>query len=179
MLPVHLSSPQRVKRPQPGNVRDKGTFLWFMDDDDYASPETVTDVLRAISQPDWAARVILLPMTIVSRGIVLNHVVPREDSLRFERLRRFGHEVSTSCVIFPRGVIESVDGWDERLVAGQDTDLFLRVSRHADAKCLKTHAVSIEWQTRNVLRGLSIGSSLERFSSCVGTGKISLSYCVT
>ncbi len=140
-----------------GMALSRGSFIWFIDDDDYASTKTLEDVLLAVRRPDLSDRILLLPMNVVTGETRLLQVKPREDSLHYERVRRVGHEVSTSCVIFPRSVLDAVAGWDASLWAGQDTDLFLRVSRVADCCCLDTEGVQVDWGhsgriTRSIFR---------------------------
>jgi hypothetical protein len=70
--------------------------------------------------------------------------IPAEEEDKFERCRRFGLEVTTSCAVFSRDVISQVGGWDESLYAMQDTDLFLRVAEVAVFRCLKTEPVCVD-----------------------------------
>lgn len=134
-----------------------GDFIWFMDDDDYTSSKAVEDILRAVEQVRCDNCMILLPMTIMAGNIVLKEVMPVADHFRFEWLRRVGQRVNTSCAVFARAILDRVGGWDERLLSGQDTDLFLRASREGTWLVVDTDAVVVEWQhpariTRSVYR---------------------------
>lgn len=135
----------------------RGQFLWFLDDDDFAPPSTIQRVLDAVSRPALAHSVLLMPMTPVCDDVPLTTVFPRSERFSFASLRHIGHEVSTSCVILPRAAMYAAGGWDETLCAGQDTDLFLRVSRVAPGRYLDCDGVWVDWShsnriTRSLLR---------------------------
>jgi hypothetical protein len=118
--------------------------VWFVDDDDYPGRETVRDVLRAISAPELAGKVLLLPRSKVLNGTQIHLDMPTQEQNKFDRYRRYGIEVTTSCAVFPREVVSGVGGWDESLRALQDTDLFLRVSKMATFHSLETEPVCID-----------------------------------
>lgn len=91
-----------------------GDFIWFLDDDDYATPETVQDVLRALSHGPQD-RILLMSRMIVQEGTPIRLDVPVDEADKYDRYRRSGVEVTTSCAIFPRDVVSRLRGWDETL----------------------------------------------------------------
>lgn len=102
---------------------DPSDWLWFIDDDDFVDSSSVERVLHAIEQSEENELLALLRCE--AEGEI---VVPQVRSL-FERYRRQGQEVNTSCLVIRRKLFLQIDGWDENLVAGQDTDLFLRAAQ--------------------------------------------------
>jgi Glycosyl transferase family 2 len=106
----------------------RGAHVWFMDDDDYATQPTVADALRAIGAGS-GARILLMPRSLVLEETAIERRVAVGEADKFERYRRFGIEVTILCALFPRAVLEQLDGWDETLRALQDADLFLRAAK--------------------------------------------------
>lgn len=122
-----------------------GRFIWFLDDDDRPGPQTIRDVLST-ARTDDGETVIALPMRIMLDGECFRLIQPTREGMAFDSVRRNGHQVNTSCAVFSRSLLERVGPWDESLLTGQDTDLFLRVAA-ANAHCLtpQTEPVRVEW----------------------------------
>jgi len=127
-----------------GFAASRAPFVWFMDDDDYGTPRTVRDVLRSVSDEPARRDVVLLPRRVVFRGTHLRLDMPRDEPNKFERYRRYGLEVTTSCAVFPREVVSELEGWDESLRGLQDVDLLLRASQVATFRCLATEPVCMD-----------------------------------
>jgi GT2 family glycosyltransferase len=121
----------------------RGAWLWFLDDDDYATARTVADVLDAISI-GTGPRILLMPRTAVLDDTPIATTIPSDEADKLARYRRHGLEVTTSCALFPRSVLARLNGWDERLRALQDTDLFLRAAEIATFACLRTEPIRVD-----------------------------------
>jgi glycosyltransferase involved in cell wall biosynthesis len=115
--------------------------IWFVDDDDFVPVQAIKDVLEVVGNQPLSSQVILLPMRLMSNSSLIRKIVPSEERNNFSKYRDIGHQVTTSAAVFSRKTIQEVGGWDDSLVAGQDTDLFLRVSQITDFKCLATEPV--------------------------------------
>jgi glycosyltransferase involved in cell wall biosynthesis len=126
-----------------GFALTRGAYVWFMDDDDFATPRTVRDVLDAVMERS-GKEILLMPRTIVLDDTPIRLDFPANDPDKFERYRRIGIEVTTSCALFPRTIIARLHGWDEALLALQDTDLFLRAAQIAKFACLPTDPVRVD-----------------------------------
>ncbi|MBU0716996.1 MAG: glycosyltransferase, partial [Planctomycetes bacterium] len=140
-----------VKRPlgapaarNRGLAESRARYVWFMDDDDYASQRTVSDVVESLRSNPTPDSVILLPRDLVFGGVRIRHVVPVDEPNKCGRYRAPGPEVTTSCAVFLRRVLEEVGGWDERMRSLQDTGLFLRVARVATFRCLQTEPLIVD-----------------------------------
>ncbi|MBW4496554.1 MAG: glycosyltransferase family 2 protein [Oscillatoria princeps RMCB-10] len=118
-----------------------GEYIWFIDDDDFAPPQAIKDVLKFTGERSSHSLAILLPMNAMYQNIIVEQFVPVEKENTFDIYRDRGHEVTTSGAIFSKKIISEIGGWDEFLVAGQDTDLFLRVSRLTNFTVLKTEPI--------------------------------------
>jgi hypothetical protein len=121
----------------------QGAYIWFMDDDDYATAQTVADVLEAVSART-GPEILLLPRATVLDGTAIGLTVPSDEAVKLDRYRRVGTEVTTSCALFPRSVLVRLNGWDESLSALQDTDLFLRAAAITTFASLPTEPVRVD-----------------------------------
>jgi glycosyltransferase involved in cell wall biosynthesis len=135
----------------------RGKWIWFVDDDDIVPIKAIEKVLHIINQEKSHDEVLLLPMTQVSDTFIVNKVYPTQERNNFNSYRHKGHEVNTSCAVFLQKILIESEGWDDSLVAGQDTDLFLRISRIAHLTCLETDPVVVnighaKRTTRNVVK---------------------------
>jgi len=131
LQPAHFGAPAARNR---GLCESSGDYVWFVDDDDIVPRVTVVAVERLLSGLA-ANTTILLPMNHFRDGILIDTRRPASVEQSFSRYRDKGHMVSTSCAVFPRAVLTRVGGWDESLLGGQDTDLFLRVSQFCAFVC--------------------------------------------
>jgi glycosyltransferase involved in cell wall biosynthesis len=120
-----------------------GNYIWFMDDDDYATDRTVSDALSAAAN-GLGAEILLMPRNVILDGVALDRCVPADEPDKFERYRKVGIEVTSSCALIPRAVLAELDGWDESLPALQDTDLLLRAARIASFACLETEPIRVD-----------------------------------
>jgi hypothetical protein len=121
----------------------RGAYVWFMDDDDYATAQTVADVLQAISTRT-GSEILLMPRETLLGGRVIGLTFPGDEADKFERYRRIGTEVTTSCALFPRSILVGLDGWDETLSALQDTDLLLRAAEITTFASIRTEPVRVD-----------------------------------
>ena len=122
-------------------------YIWFFDDDDFLSRKTLSKVITFLSKnnPDG----ILLPMKQIYKNKVINFVNPTSKDHLFNKLRNQQQRVSTSCAIFNTKKILKINGWDEKLFGGTDTDLFLRFSKNNIFDVLKTNPVIVNFSVSN------------------------------
>lgn len=123
----------------------KGQYIWFLDDDDLvtiATLEKVISYLRSLLKNN-SVKMFLLPFQIKSSKEFSEIVLPRKEENNFDYYRKRGSHINTSCAIFHRDIISDVHGWDEKLKTGQDTDLFLRVSRVYQINIIDSDPVTI------------------------------------
>lgn len=118
-------------------------YVWFIDDDDYVTERTISDVLAAVGE-GRGRDVLLLPQSTLIDGTPVRLSVAADEADKSSRYRDIGVEVTTSCIIFPRSILERIDGWDESLYALQDTDLLLRAAQIARFTCLETEPVRVD-----------------------------------
>jgi glycosyltransferase involved in cell wall biosynthesis len=116
-------------------------WVWFIDDDDFVSTDTVLSVLEEIDKDEFKAKLVFVSAHFIKKG-TSRYVVPAGENI-FKIFARQGNEVNTSCVIFDYVLFEGVGGWDGNLVAGQDTDLLLRAAEISDAHVLPKLFVDI------------------------------------
>jgi mycofactocin glycosyltransferase len=116
-----------------GVLHATGSYLWFVDDDDVVPGYTVTEVVDRVRriQPELA----LLASSIVDRGNTIAFYEPTPKRDCYECYRDRGQLVSLPAVIVRRTLFDDAGGWDGSMVAAQDTDLLLRLSRIAIPVC--------------------------------------------
>ncbi|MFH4530041.1 glycosyltransferase family 2 protein [Vibrio diabolicus] len=110
-------------------------WVWFFDDDDFISKEHIREVFNFLSNNN-CHDMVFLPSKNKSSSQVL---YPNTINLS-RQFSRKGHEVGTSCCLFSSSLIEKLEGWDPKLIAGQDTDLLLRAAVYSDATLVNTGA---------------------------------------
>ncbi|MFB4202416.1 hypothetical protein KBTX_02535 [wastewater metagenome] len=118
----------------------RARWVWFFDDDDYVAAQDVKKLMAYLVECRHE-KLVLLSAVIVN-GCEEACVTPKGESL-FERFSSVGHQVNTSCAIFDAGLLRDVGGWDENLVSGQDTDIFLRASEYTNARVFEEIYVTV------------------------------------
>jgi glycosyltransferase involved in cell wall biosynthesis len=116
-------------------------WIWFVDDDDFITSSTVFSVIKELEQLSSGKKMLFLSAEF-KRGCEKRVVIPEGENI-FKFFSRHGNQVNTTCTIFDYQLFKSVGGWDENLVAGQDTDLLLRAAEFTDAHVLSEIYVSI------------------------------------
>lgn len=104
-----------------------GTFsyIWFLDDDDFIKTDNLKLFLNFLSSTSDK-------FIVFSALYGSNEIIPITDDL-YQTFRRYGQNFNTSCCVLSRDLYFDIGGWDSELVAGQDTDLLLRISKKTDA----------------------------------------------
>jgi len=122
-----------------GAAESSGEWIWFIDDDDLVTHETILNVVVFVTQKPKFSLLFLKCRIVDARNS--NIITPQCVNLK-EHFSKYGNQINTSCAIFSRSLYERLEGWDDKLVAGQDTDLFLRAAQLTDAelipKCIVT-----------------------------------------
>ena len=118
-------------------------YIWFFDDDDFVSEISVRDVLKVIKNRKIQG--LLLPMKTIFNNFTLKIIYPESKMHDFNNLRSKGQSVNTSCAVFKTSLIKKINGWDDYLFSGTDTDIFLRFSRIAKFTCIKTKPVEVNF----------------------------------
>ncbi|MDW2301103.1 glycosyltransferase family 2 protein [Vibrio alginolyticus] len=100
------------------------SYIWFLDDDDQISVSSFSGFLQYLQKEKPS--MVVFPS--IYNGVENRPVV---ENLKY-KLRRYGQNFNTSCCVFSKEIYIKSGGWDKELVAGQDTDLFLRMSYLTD-----------------------------------------------
>jgi len=108
-----------------GAQQARGRHLWFVDDDDVLPRETVVAVARLLSEGE--VEIALMSSVFVRNGERIAGYQPSSLRDNFDAYRDRGQLVSLPCVVMSRERFKSAGGWDEAILAGQDTDLLLRL----------------------------------------------------
>ena len=99
-------------------------YIWFFDDDDFVKKIDVIKIISYLKNSD--IKCLLLTMVPIFQNRVLKKIYPNLKEHNFISLRKSRQKINTSCSIFNIKSIKKIGGWDQSLVSGKDTDLFLR-----------------------------------------------------
>jgi glycosyltransferase involved in cell wall biosynthesis len=116
-----------------GAAESSGKYLWFFDDDDILEGVVVGSAIERLNR--GAPPIALLSSRHLYDGRMLSMYSPSPERDNFQQYRNQGHLVSLPSVIIRRDIFDAAGGWDESLVAGQDTDLLLRVTSNCPPVC--------------------------------------------
>ncbi len=134
-----------------GYLESKTDHVWFLDDDDIPNANAIGRILEILEvrKEYYKDNCMTLPSILVmSEGTVMKKYAHKVYNM--EIISKKAQPFNTSCVVIPRCVIDRVNGWDENLVAGQDTDLFLRIANTgAEFSVEKTDPIKINISQRS------------------------------
>lgn len=122
-------------------------YVWFFDDDDYVSRQSVINVLNFLEKRNIKG--LLIPMFIVYKKKTINKIFPKTKDHEYSVLIKQRQKVSTSCSIFEANSIKKLGGWDERLKSATDTDMFLRFSKVNKFTVFRKAFVEINYSAEN------------------------------
>ena len=114
-----------------------GTWIAFLDDDDWWEPEKIEKQLAAANGPQenvcfvytGSVRHYNNGMTVRKQPVLL-----RDGDLSRETLQ---HMICTSSMLMAKkSVLEQIGGFDEKLAFWQDTELLIRLSQVGKAECI-------------------------------------------
>lgn len=117
-------------------------YIWFFDDDDYVSVLAIKKIILILEKKNCDGY--LLPMCQIYNKEIIKKVEPSVRPHTFNDLRSNGQLVSTSCSIFKTKIVKKINGWDENLYGGTDTDLFLRFSKIGKFNFIKCEPIRID-----------------------------------
>lgn len=144
-----------------GLAHSRGKFLIFLDADDRLLEGAAATGVRMLQAEDSLAFAVGACRDIGPGGEALGvpaQVLVHRD--HYLALLRSCFILSGSSVLFSRWALERVGGFDESFPAGDDYDLYLRLSRRFEVRCHGTvvteyrrHADSITSDRAAILRG--------------------------
>ncbi|MDN3379128.1 MULTISPECIES: glycosyltransferase [unclassified Pseudoalteromonas] len=108
-----------------GIKKANSDWYWFFDDDDLIDAVSINKVITRIKSSELEKLIFLSSINIGSS--YSEKIIPNGKAID-KQFYNTGHEVNTSCVLFSKELLGIIQCWDESLVAGQDTDIFLRAS---------------------------------------------------
>jgi glycosyltransferase involved in cell wall biosynthesis len=131
-----IENTKNIGAPACRNIGQKNVdsdYVWFIDDDDFIDGGELNDVIIKLDQQKKIeTKLIFLQAIIIKDGVVAEIRKPIGNNL-FKKLRKYGQKNNTSTAIIQSKIFREIGSWDEGLVSGQDTDLFLRLSTKTDA----------------------------------------------
>ena len=121
---------------------DNAKWTWFFDDDDVILRDSLLLILDFLKTESIEQDLVLMKSRINVNGKIDKVVIPQVNNLS-NRFGESGSEVNTSCAIINTNLLRKIGYWDSSLIAGQDTDLFLRLSQFTDAVLLDGVSIDV------------------------------------
>lgn len=154
-----------------------GTFLAFLDQDDFWKPTFLEETLPLlVSHPD-AAVVHCDGYQVNASGDILEYDAAMKQTCSITQMLRGGHDVATSGSLFRKTHFDSLGGYDEELAVWEDIDLAIRLFQRFALRhhphplyChrLYGHNASRDIPSERALRGRR--RFLEKYAPCCSSG---------
>jgi len=155
---VFLRDSERSAARNYGVVNARGLFIFFVDSDMELTPRVIEECITMCLRKDVDA--VIIPETSIAKGF-LSECRKMEKKLyiedKFFEVPRF----------FRRDVIQKVGGYDESLIFGEDSDLYVRI-QNAGYKTCKIQAKTMHYEgelsmKEIVLKAYHYGKNLPLF----------------
>jgi len=141
-LPVRYIRQQNRGLTESRNLgirESRGSYLVFLDADDRLRPEAIDTGLRALAQRPECAMAIGDHVFVSADGSYLGR--SHKDCLlafHYEALLKSNFIEMISSVLFRRGVLDDLGGFDTKLRVAEDYELYLRIARAYPICCHST-----------------------------------------
>lgn len=153
----------------------KGTYVKFMDADDYCSNSMVEEQLKRLIKDGTENTLIHSPLKMLhADGSFFDppRVIDKDYSPGIELLvaiwKREGFNIPHSHLMH-RNLVVKAGGWDEKVIKNQDGEFFARVAAVADHSLSVKNVFAIWRQTK---KGVSEQTSLKANSSVIDTYRV-------
>jgi peptidoglycan/xylan/chitin deacetylase (PgdA/CDA1 family)/ubiquinone/menaquinone biosynthesis C-methylase UbiE len=111
-----------------GIEASRGRWVFFLDADDWVTPEALALLVRAVEHDPERAVAIGRSVLVMPNGAeVVEPEPPPSNEMFVEMARRCVYSIHTA--IQPTELVRAVGGFDTSLIAGEDWDLWQRIAR--------------------------------------------------
>jgi glycosyltransferase involved in cell wall biosynthesis len=124
-----------------GMAAARGAYLVFLDADDRLLPQALEHGLRCLAEHPEAAFAYGKYLIVYADGTQPSHWWPRVEQDYYMHLLKVNYIGMHAAVMYRRTVFEAVGGFDERLAACEDYDLYFRAARRFPI-CYHSEAVA-------------------------------------
>ena len=135
-----------------GIEKATGRYIAFLDADDIWEPDKLMQQVEATGESETIGLVHTWCEKIDSNGKPfgkLNIDPEKFDGRCFERLLEM-NGIATSSVLVPKAVFDRLGVFDERFQLRGDWEMWTRIARHYDIKCLDTFLVRYRMHEHNI-----------------------------
>ena len=121
------------KKITAGNARNIGMklsqskYVWFLDDDDFINYIQIKKIYFKLLHISFY-NLFFVTMKKKFDNAYSELISPDKSEFLNSYLKDKFQRINTSCIIFKRKDLLKINGWDNHLPSGQDTDLLLRFS---------------------------------------------------
>lgn len=129
----------KIEKPKGGNHarnfgvnKSEGEYVAFLDDDDEWHPGKLSKQLQKFEAKKTVGLVYTAVEIIYTDENVKYVTRPKEDGDLSKKILLKNHIGTTSCVMAKKTILEEVGGFDEKLPARQDYDLWIRICKLCD-----------------------------------------------
>jgi glycosyltransferase involved in cell wall biosynthesis len=136
---VETCGPERSSQRNRGAYLARGSYLLFVDSDMILDPNVIADCVT-IAENDSVAGVIV-PEISIGHGFWAR-------CRALERSCYVGDDLVEAARFFPRSTFETIGGFDEGLIAGEDWDLTARARDYGRIARTRSHILHDEGELR-------------------------------
>lgn len=117
---VYTKGPERSTQKNFGVKKAKGSFIFMMDSDQYAHPNTIEECVFLMKNNNFGA--LIIPEKSIGNGFWTKVKA-------YERSFYLNNKYIEAVRFYDKKVYEDVGGFDEDLIGGEDWDLTIRIRK--------------------------------------------------
>lgn len=147
-----------------GVEKSSGSIIMFLDDDDKWRPKKITNQIQIFQNHPEVGMVYSGRVVVNEKGKQLYKITPQHQGDLYQTLLEKNVIGITSGVAMRHSLFERVGGFDPKMPARQDYDLWIRAAKHTQIAYDPT--ATVEWSTR-IERGAQMSSRPDLYRDAV------------
>lgn len=147
-----------------GVKESSGSIIMFLDDDDRWRPEKIANQIQIFQNNPGVGMVYSGRIVVNEKGEELYKITPQYQGDIYRTLLEKNVIGVTSSVAMRRSLFEQADGFDPKMPARQDYDLWIRAAKHTQIGY--DPSATVEWSTQ-IERGAQMSSRPDLYRDAV------------
>lgn len=147
-----------------GVKESSGSIIMFLDDDDRWRPEKIANQIQIFQNNPGVGMVYSGRIVVNEKGEELYKITPQYQGDLYRTLLEKNVIGVTSSVAMRRSLFEQVGGFDPKMPARQDYDLWIRAAKHTQIGY--DPSATVEWSTQ-IERGAQMSSRPDLYRDAV------------